>query len=67
MNKKCKINARKNAEMNKKYLVTTKEMQNEIILNQYNICQDMKKTIYIYTYTYNLLRTVHHIMTLLHL
>ena len=47
MNKKCKINARKNAEMNKKYLVTTKEMQNEIILNQYNICQDMKK-LYIY-------------------
>ena len=49
MNKKCKINARKNAEMNKKYLVTTKEMQNEIILNQYNICQDMKK-LYIYIF-----------------
>ena len=63
MHKKCKINARKNAqEMNKKYLVTTKEMQNEIILNQYNICQDMKKL-----YIYYLLTTVHHIMTLLHL
>ena len=49
--------------MNKKYLVTTKEMQNDIILNQYNICQDMGKKLYIY----NLLRTVHHIMTLLHL
>ena len=36
-------------EMNKKYLVTTKEMQNKIILNQYNICQDMKK-LYIYIY-----------------
>lgn len=35
--------------MNKKYLVTTKEMQNEIILNQYNICQDMRKN-YIYIY-----------------
>ena len=67
MNKKCKINARKNAEMNKKYLVTTKEMQNEIILNQYNRCQDMKKKLYIYIYIYNFLRTVHHIMTLLHL
>ena len=65
MHKKCKINARKNAqEMNKKYLVTTKEMQNKIILNQYNICQDMKK---LYIYIYNLLTTVHHIMTLLHL
>ena len=60
MQNKCKKNAQ---EMNKKYLVTTKEMQNEIILNQYNLCQDMKKTIYIY----NLLTTVHHIMTLLHL
>ena len=36
--------------MNKKYLVTTKEMQNEIILNQYNICQDMKNYVYIYIF-----------------
>ena len=38
--------------MNKKYLVTTNEMQNEIALNQYNICQEMKKTIYIDIYLF---------------